>query len=68
MGTIHAHNSSVLSVTAFENNLITSATKSMKIWDSETQQLIADLSSPTLQGFVKCVFVDKENRLILCAC
>ena len=34
VGVIQAHNSSVLSVTSYENNIITSATKSMKIWDS----------------------------------
>lgn len=40
------------------NILISTGTKSLKIWDLETSKIISDLSGPHLAGFVKYVMVD----------
>ena len=40
------------------NILITTATKSLKIWDLETSKILSDISGPHLSGFVKYVMVD----------
>lgn len=53
-----AHNSSVLSIATHANMLISSSTKSLKIWDLEESKIIADLSGPHLPGLVKYVLVD----------
>lgn len=43
---------------AHANILISTGTKSLKIWDLETSKIISDLSGPYLAGFVKYVMVD----------
>lgn len=63
-----AHNSSVLSIATHANMLISSSTKSLKIWDLEESKIIADLSSPYLPGLVKYVLVDPERNVMLTAC
>jgi hypothetical protein len=58
LGKIDAHNSAILSMAAHANILISTGTKSLKIWDLETSKIISDLSGPYLAGFVKYVMVD----------
>lgn len=48
--------------------LISSGTKSLKIWDLEETKIIADLSGPHLPGLVKYVLVDPERNVMLTAC
>jgi hypothetical protein len=50
------------------NILITTATKSLKIWDLETSKILSDISGPHLSGFVKYVMVDPERKLMFTAC
>lgn len=50
------------------NILITTATRSLKIWDLENMKIISDLSGPHLAGLVKFVLVDPERRLMFTAC
>lgn len=38
--------------------LISTSTKSLKIWDLETSKIISDLSGAHLTGLVKYVMVD----------
>lgn len=57
-GKIDAHNSSVLSIATHANMLISTSTKSLKIWDLETSKIISDLSGAHLTGLVKYVMVD----------
>ncbi len=68
LGKIDAHNSAILSMTAHANILISTGTKSLKIWDLETSKIISDLSGPHLSSFVKYVMVDPERRLMFTAC
>lgn len=68
IGKIEAHNSAILSMAAHANILISTGTKSLKIWDLETSKIISDLSGPHLSGFVKFVMVDPERRLMFTAC
>ena len=63
-----AHGSSVLSIATHANMLISSSTKSLKIWDLEETKIIADLSGPHLPGLVKYVLVDPERNIMLTAC
>lgn len=65
---LHAHNSPLTSITTYENSVVTAATKSVKIWDMERFELVADLSSSGLNGFVKKVVCLSEEKLLLCAC
>ena len=58
LGKIDAHSSSVLSIATHANMLISTSTKSLKIWDLETSKIISDLSGAHLTGLVKYVMVD----------
>ena len=60
-----AHNSGVLSVAVHSNFLISTATKSIKVWDLESQKMIAELTAPAA---VKYVMIDPERRLFFTAC
>ena len=67
--TLKASRSSILSMTTYDNLLVTSGTKSINIWDIETCQLVADLSNPNyLQNFVKSVLAIHQNNYIAAAC
>jgi WD40 repeat protein len=57
LGKLDAHNSSVLSIATHANMLISTSTKSLKIWDLETSKIISDLSGSYLSGLVKYVLV-----------
>jgi hypothetical protein len=57
LGKIDAHNSAVLSIATHANMLISTSTKSLKIWDLETSKIISDLSGAHLTGLVKYVLV-----------
>lgn len=48
--------------------LISSSTKSLKIWDLDQTKIIADLSGPHLPGLVKYILVDPERSIMLTAC
>ena len=48
--------------------LISTSTKSLKIWDLETSKIISDLSGSHLTGLVKYVMVDPERNIMLTAC
>ena len=68
LGKIDAHSSSVLSIATHANMLISTSTKSLKIWDLETSKIISDLSGAHLTGLVKYVMVDPERNIMLTAC
>lgn len=51
-----------------DNILVTAGTKAINIWDQENCQLIADLSNPNLQGFVKSVITIPDFSVISAAC
>lgn len=68
MGKIDAHNSAVLSIATHANMLISTSTKSLKIWDLETSKIISDLSGAHLTGLVKYVLVEPERNIMLTAC
>lgn len=55
-------------MTAHANILISTGTKSLKIWDLETSKIISDLSGTHLPGFVKYVMVDPLRNLMFTAC
>ena len=67
-GKIDAHNSAVLSIATHANMLISTSTKSLKIWDLETSKIISDLSGAHLTGLVKYVLVEPERNIMLTAC
>jgi WD40 repeat protein len=48
--------------------LISTSTKSLKIWDLETSKIISDLSGNYLTGLVKYVLVEPERNIMLTAC
>lgn len=52
----------------YSNFLISTANRSLKIWDIETNKLIADLSTMHLQNFVKHVSVHPERKIMAVAC
>ena len=65
MWKIDAHSSGVLSVAVHSNFLISTANKSIRIWDLETHKSIAELQAPAA---VKHVMIDPERRLFFTAC
>ena len=65
MWKIDAHASGVLSIAVHSNFLITTANKSIRIWDLESRKLIAELQAP---GAVKHVMIDPERRLFFTTC
>lgn len=62
---VDAHNSGVLSMSLHENFLISTATKSIRIWDLESGKMMAELQAPSA---VRYVMIDPERRLFLTAC
>jgi WD40 repeat protein len=67
--TLKASRSPILSMTTYDNLLITSGTKSINIWDQENSQLVADLSNPNyLQSFVKSVISIPQYSHLAAAC
>lgn len=65
---IDAHGSGVLAVAAHEGCLISTASKSIKVWDLETRKLISELAGPQVLGSVRYVSIDPERRLFYTAC
>ena len=68
LGKIETNSGPVLSLATHANMLISTGTKSLKIWDLETSKVISDLSGPHLSGFVKFVAVNPEMRVMVTAC
>jgi len=48
--------------------LVSSATRSVRLWDLETNQLNSDITGTNLNSFVRCLAISQEKQLLAAAC
>lgn len=60
----NAHKSPILSLAAHDNILASSASKSVAVWDLETNELIHELSGNPNPNFVRSVIIHPERQIM----
>lgn len=68
LSTIDAHTSPILAIKNYKHMLISAATRNIRLWDLETNQMSSDITGLNLNSFVKALAVAPEKELLAASC
>jgi WD40 repeat protein len=68
VSTIDAHTSPILAIKNYKRLLISAATRNIRLWDLETNQMTSDINGLNINSFVKSLAIAPEKELLAASC